>query len=66
MARHAGLFGQERDLGQVLDDHAEHDIVGHLADAGELAVADIGYAGPGNGFQIGANLIECRFRARRD
>src|SRR5215475_8057396 len=44
VARHAHLVGEQRDLDQVLDHHAEHDIVGDLADAGELAVADVGHA----------------------
>ena len=44
MTRHAHLVGQKRDLDQILDDDAEHDIVGDLADAGELAVAHIGHA----------------------
>ena len=44
MARHAHLVGQERDLDQVLDDDAEHDVVGNLADPRELAVADVGDA----------------------
>ncbi len=44
VARHAHLVGQQRDLDQVLDHHAEHDVVRDLADAREFAVADIGDA----------------------
>ena len=44
MARHAHLVGEQRDLDQVLDHHAEHDVVRDLADAREFAVADIGHA----------------------
>ena len=40
----AHLVGEERDLDQVLDHDAEHDVVGDLADARELAVADVGDA----------------------
>ena len=42
VARHAHLVGEQRDLDQVLDHHAEHDIVCDLADARELAVAHVG------------------------
>ena len=45
MARHAHLVGQQRDLDQVLDHDAEHDVVRDLADAREFAVADVGHAG---------------------
>ena len=44
MARHAHLVGEQRDFDQVLDHHAEHDVVRDLADAREFAVADIGHA----------------------
>ena len=32
MPRHAGLFGQHRDLAEVLDHHAEHHVVTNLGD----------------------------------
>ena len=44
MARHAHLVGEQRDLDQVFDDDAEHDVVRDLADARQFAFADIGDA----------------------
>ena len=41
MARHAGLFGDEHDLDEILDHHAEHHVMRDLAHARELAFADI-------------------------
>src|SRR4029077_13453828 len=44
VSRNAHLVGEQRDLDQVLDHHREHDIVGDLADARELAFAHAGDA----------------------
>ena len=41
MPRHAGLVGQQRDLRETFDHHAQKDIVRDLADPGELALSDI-------------------------
>src|SRR5262249_1740269 len=50
VAGNAHLVGQQRDFNQVLDHHAEHDVVGDLADARELAAADVGDAARGDHF----------------
>ena len=44
MARDAHLVAEQRDLDQVLDDDAEHDVVGDLAHARQLALPDVGDA----------------------
>jgi hypothetical protein len=66
VTRHAHLVGQERDLDQVLDDHAEHDVVRDLADARELAVADIGDAARGEHLDQRHHRLAGRFGARDD
>jgi hypothetical protein len=43
VARHPHLVGKQRDLDQVLDHYAEHDVVCDLADARELAIAHVGH-----------------------
>jgi hypothetical protein len=44
---------QDGDLAQVLDHHAQHDVVGNLAEARQLALADIGHAARGKGLDVG-------------
>ena len=56
---------QERDLDQVLDHHAEHDVVGDLADARELAFADIGDAAAARSCRDRASPRRRRSPARR-
>ena len=64
MARHAHLVGEQRDLDQVLDHHAEHDVVRDLADARELAVADVGHALRREHFDQRHRDLGVGFRAR--
>ena len=66
VARHAHLVGQQRDLDQVLDDDAEHDIVRDLADAREFAVADIGHAARREDLDQRHGDLAGGFRARHD
>ena len=55
-ARHARLLGEDRDLGQVLRHDAEEDVVGDLAEAGELALADVGDAVRGDRLDHGPTV----------
>ena len=66
MARHARLLGEDRDLGEVLDRDAEQHVVGDLAEAGELALADVGDAPGGKRQNQRLDLAEGSLGARRD
>jgi hypothetical protein len=64
--RHAGLLRQDGDLGEILDDHAQHDVVRDLADPRELALADIGHAPAGNRRKKGLDFAIGRLRPGSD
>ena len=66
MARHAGLLRQDGDLGEILDDDAEEDVVRDLADARELAFTDVSDAGSRNRRQIRLDLFEGGLRTRNN
>ncbi len=63
VAGHPHLVGQQRDLDQVLDHHAEHDVVGDLADARELAGPHVGDAARGDHFHERRGGLACGLAA---
>ncbi len=65
MARHAAFLGEDGDLGQVLRDHAEEDVVADLHDTRELALADIAHT-LAQRLHIGERLVDGRLVARGD
>src|SRR5262249_10322451 len=66
VTRYAGLLRQNGDLGEILNDDAEADIMCDLANARQLALADIGDATRREGEDIGFDQLEGGFWTRGD
>src|SRR5665213_221644 len=66
VTRHAGLLREDGNLGEVLDHDAEEYVVRDLADAGQLALADIGHAGSRDDGEIRPHLVEGGLRTGDD
>ena len=66
VARNAGLLREDGDLREVLDHDAKQDVVRDLADAGEIALADIGDAVARDRLEIGLRHLEGVGRTRDD
>src|SRR5260221_2553199 len=63
---HAELLRKKRDLDEIFDDDAEHDVVRDLADARSVGLPDVEYSPRGKRLDDRLHPVESRLRAGRN